>query len=61
MRIKALVTGRAIAVLSKPPTFWHTPQIVFMKEFTSVALFAQATKPVLTNGSQTFTLARMCG
>ena len=35
--IQAFIPRRAITILGEPPTFWHTPQIVFMKEFTCIS------------------------
>lgn len=43
MSIKALIPCRTVSVFCEPPTLRHTPQIVLVKKFTSVALLAQTT------------------
>jgi hypothetical protein len=47
--IETFLSGRAEAILGKPPAFWHTTQIVLMQELACVRLFAQSAQPMLTN------------
>jgi hypothetical protein len=49
MRIQALVPCGTVAIFSEPPTFRHTPQVVFVEKFASISFFAQASKPMLAN------------
>jgi hypothetical protein len=61
MCVQALISSRAVAILCKPPTLRHTPQIVLVKKFACISLLTEATQPMFANSRQPFSLTRMCG
>jgi hypothetical protein len=38
--VQTFVPRRAVSILGEPPTLRHTPEVIFMQEFTSVAFLA---------------------
>jgi len=61
MSVETFVTGRTITILRKPVAFWHAPQVVFVKKFTCITLFAETTKPVFADGRDALSFAWMSG
>jgi len=61
MSVETFVTGRTVTILCKPVAFWHASQVVLVKKFACVTLFAETTKPVFADGGDALSFAWMRG
>ena len=59
MSVKTLVTCRAIAVLGKPPAFWHPPEVILVQKLACIALLTKTTKPVLADSGESLSFTWM--
>jgi hypothetical protein len=57
--VQALVTGRAVPVLGKPPALRHAPEVVLVEKLTRIPFLTKASEPVLTDGGKALPVTRM--